>query len=79
MAGKESGAMTVREAGLIGGDLRKRELGSEGYQKLGTKGGGVVSRRTGFGRIVEAELGATTTPEQLRRVLQAGKAAILGK
>ena len=50
----EKGEMSVREAGKRGGEVRKEELGHEGYVELGRKGGERVRELVEEGREEEA-------------------------
>lgn len=43
----EKGEMTVREAGLRGGQALKEKIGSEGYSELGKKGGAMTWQKHG--------------------------------
>ena len=50
---QDKDGMTVRDAGQKGGEARKDELGHEGYQQLGKKGGQRVSELVDEGKQSE--------------------------
>jgi general stress protein YciG len=51
---EDRGGMTVREAGRMGGQKRREELGSEGYAEIGHKGGQRVRELIEAGKRAEA-------------------------
>ena len=50
---EDRGSMTVREAGRMGGEKRREELGSEGYAAIGHKGGQRVRELVQAGKRAE--------------------------
>jgi uncharacterized protein len=53
----EKGKMSVQEAGKMGSEARKEELGPEGYSELGHKGGQRVKELVKEGKRAEGEEG----------------------
>lgn len=53
LKGGKMGDMTVREAGKLGGQKRKEEMGADGYSTLGKMGGTACKERHGHDYYAE--------------------------
>ena len=71
-----NGEMSVREAGRRGGEVRREQLGPEGYSQLGRKGGEATASTHGSGFYQQiGQKGGEVGGQRVRELIDRGKQA----